>query len=123
LWIANDFFFKLIKTSTFEVFPSLPPKNDPAAPSVRSRFKKKRDRHKQAVAQCGPPVLAALISLQRPPRSHSPKAFHFHRTLARSNERRIYLFIYLAATFLGGHGNLGGGGRDAPTTHITKFTI
>jgi hypothetical protein len=76
------------------VLPSVALNDDPAATSVRSCSMKKRDGHKKGGGSVWTPVLAALISLQRIPRSHPPNALlsRFRWTLARSEGRRRCLF-------------------------------
>jgi hypothetical protein len=83
---------------------------------------------RKAVAQCGPPVWAALTSLQRPPRPHPLKALfpRFRRALARSIKGAgsdILCFFFEMLTLKGVVKNNINGGRSDMTSrrHRNKF--
>jgi hypothetical protein len=66
------------KTSTSEVFTPVPPKDDPAAPSVRSRSKKKRGGHKKgSCSERTPRVGSSELTLktlnESPPKGLFPR--------------------------------------------------
>jgi hypothetical protein len=70
-------------TSTSEVFRHVPPKDDPAAPSVRSRSKKKRSGHKKGscserTPRIGSSEPTSKFSSSRPPKGLASSLPQWH---------------------------------------------